>query len=208
MGLSANQYLLFLGRLTPEKRPDWTIRAFQGIPDAEMRLVIAGGSSATDHYVEELKSLAEPLSDRILFTGPVYGPLKDELLANARAFVLPSALEGLPITLLEAMSHGRPCLASDILPHRGVIQDGKNGFLHRAADLDHLRTRVTEILHAEPRHLSSVGVAARSTVVNDYDWEQVVEQTELLYETLLKSRSRGRCTPYDRTPPKRPTEII
>jgi glycosyltransferase involved in cell wall biosynthesis len=177
--------VLFLGRLTPEKRPDWAIRAFQQINSANTRLVIAGGSSATDQYVEELKSLARRSGDKILFTGAVYGALKDELLANARAFVLPSVLEGLPITLLEAMSHGRPCLASDIPPHRGVIQDGKNGFLHRAADLEHLRGRLTEIIRREPGDLARVGAAARTTVADRYTWDDVVNQTEALYRTLL-----------------------
>lgn len=187
IGLTPNQYVLFLGRLTPEKRPDWVIRAFREIKESGMRLVIAGGSSATDEYVQELKVLAAPAGDKIIFTGPVYGDLKDELFANARVFVLPSALEGLPITLLEAMSHGRPCLASDIEPHRGVLRDGKNGFLHRAGDLDHLRERLTEIIRADSDELASVGLASRARVAEEYDWEHIVDQTERLYETMLRT---------------------
>jgi len=186
-GLSPNEYVLFLARLTPEKRPDWAIRAFQGIQVGAKRLVIAGGSSATDHYVRELKKLAEPAGDKIIFTGPVYGPLKDELLANARVFLLPSALEGLPITLLEAMSHGRPCLASDIPPHRGVIQDGKNGFLHRVAALDHLRKQLAGLIHRSPNDLAGIRAAARATVADGYDWENVVDQTERLYQAVLRT---------------------
>jgi glycosyltransferase involved in cell wall biosynthesis len=185
LGLKPDQYVVFLGRLTPEKRAEWAIHAFQQINDAKTRLVVAGGSSATDQYVEDLKTLARPAGDKILFTGPVYGALKEELLANARAFVLPSALEGLPITLLEAMSHGRPCLASDISPHQGLIQDGKNGFLHRASDLEHLRERLAEIIYAAPGDLSRVGTAARTTVANEYAWDDVVNQTEALYRSLL-----------------------
>jgi len=185
LGLTANQYVLFLGRLVPEKRPNWAIDAFEEMHDSAMRLVIAGGSSATDEYVRELKALARPLGDRIIFTGPVYGRLKDELLANARLFILPSALEGLPITLLEAMSHGRPCLVSDIPPHRDVIREGENGFLHDGANFAHLRDRMSEILHADPETLSNVGESARETVVKGYDWERVVDQIERLYERVL-----------------------
>ena len=188
LGLEPDRYVLFLGRLTPEKRPDWTIRAFQGLDSTCMRLVIAGGSSATDRYVDDLKRLAQPSGDKILFTGPVYGVLKDELLANARAFLLPSALEGLPITLLEAMSHGRPCLASDIPPHQGVIRDGKNGFLHRASDLAHLHKRLAEIIRAARVHLNAVGKAARATIAEEHNWEKVVDQTERLYEQLLAKK--------------------
>jgi glycosyltransferase involved in cell wall biosynthesis len=184
LGLEPNQYGLFLGRLVPEKRPDWAIRAFQEIPDGAIRLVVAGGSSATDQYVRDLKKLAKPATDRILFTDAVYGPLKDELLANARVFVLPSALEGLPITLLEAMSYGRPCLVSDIPPHQDIIQDGKNGFLHRTADFDHLCERLSNILYAAPSELVDIGAAARETVAERYNWEKIVDQIEHLYEMV------------------------
>jgi glycosyltransferase involved in cell wall biosynthesis len=185
LGLEPNQYVLFLGRLVPEKRPDWAIRAFQQIPDGTTRLVIAGGSSATAKYVRELKKLATRTSDRILFTDAVYGPLKEELLANARVFVLPSSLEGLPITLLEAMSYGRPCLVSDIPPHRDIIQYGKNGFLHRTADFDHLCERLGDILRAAPSDLAGIGAAARETVAERYEWEKIVDQIEHLYEMVL-----------------------
>jgi glycosyltransferase involved in cell wall biosynthesis len=188
LGLAPDRYFLFLGRLTPEKRPDWAIRAFQQIESPAMRLVIAGGSSATDEYVRDLKAMAGLSGDKIIFTGPVYGPLKDELLANARAFVLPSALEGLPITLLEAMSHARPCIASDIPPHLGIIQDGQNGFLHWASDLDHLRERLAEITDAAPDHLKAIGSAARGTVAGEYNWEKVTDQTERLYHQILAKR--------------------
>jgi glycosyltransferase involved in cell wall biosynthesis len=185
LGLIPNQYILFLGRLVPEKRPDWAIRAFQQIRAGTIRLVITGDSSATDQYVCDLKALAQPTADRILFTGAVYGSLKDELLANARAFVLPSALEGLPITLLEAMSHGTPCLVSDIPPHRDVIRDGKNGFLHHAAEFDHLCECLNSLIHAAPSALARIGKAAKATVVEGYNWEKIVDQIEQLYETVL-----------------------
>ncbi len=186
-GLVANQYVLFLGRLVPEKRPDWAIRAFLEIESSTMKLVIAGGSSQTDQYVEHLKRLAGNAADRIIFTGSVYDSIKDELLANARLFVLPSALEGLPITLLEAMSHSRPCLVSDIPPHRDVIQDRQNGLLHRMDDFDHLRRRLSEVLTAPPPRLADLGGSARETVAKEYNWERITHQTESFYGSLLSS---------------------
>jgi glycosyltransferase involved in cell wall biosynthesis len=185
LGLEPGRYILFLGRLTPEKRPDWAIRAFQRIDGRGMRLVIAGGSSATDQYIRGLKAMAESAEDKIVFTGPVYGSLKDELFANARAFVLPSALEGLPITLLEAMSHGRPCLVSEIPPHRGVIHHGENGFLHRADDFDHLCQGLAGLMRASSFDLARIGNAAKREVAEKYNWETVVDQTEQLYKTML-----------------------
>jgi glycosyltransferase involved in cell wall biosynthesis len=101
---------------------------------------------------------------------------------------LPSALEGLPITLLEAMSHGRPCLASDIPPHQGIIRDGMNGLLHRWEDREHLRDRLSEIIHAAPIDLARMGAAARTTVSEEYNWEKVVDQTERLYRQVLANQ--------------------
>jgi glycosyltransferase involved in cell wall biosynthesis len=199
IGLTPDQYLLFLGRLTPEKRPDWAIRAFQQINDGATRLVIAGGSSATDQYVRDLKALAEPAGDKIIFTGPVYDSLKDELLANTRAFVLPSALEGLPITVLEAMSHGRPCLVSDIPPHRGLIHQGENGFLYRAADFDHLCQELANIMRAAPFDLACIGKAAKREVAEKYDWKKVVDQVECLYKMVLSKSPRGDNRPARQT---------
>jgi glycosyltransferase involved in cell wall biosynthesis len=189
LGLEPNQYALFLGRLVPEKRPDWAIRAFQQIKDGPIKLALAGGSSATDQYVRDLRKLAEPTPDRILFTGTVYDLLKEQLLANTRLFVLPSALEGLPITLLEAMSYERPCLVSDIPPHGDIIQDGQNGFLHRTADFDHLCQRLGNILDTAPSNLVSIGERARKTVAEGYDWEDTVDQIEQLYE-MVRSTAR------------------
>ena len=203
--LEPNQYVLFLGRLVPEKRVDLAIRAFHEIANGAMQLVIAGGSSATDQYVRGLKELAKPITDRILFTDAVYGPLKEELLANAQVFILPSALEGLPITLLEAMSYGRPCLVSDIPPHRDIIHDGKNGFLHRTDDFAHLCQCLSNVLDMAPNELVSIGEAAKETVAEGYDWEKAVDQIERLYEIVrgtaqpvyAGSHSRARHQPTE-----------
>jgi glycosyltransferase involved in cell wall biosynthesis len=187
LGLEPNQYVLFLGRLVPEKRPDWAIRAFLHCPNSAMRLVIAGGSSATDRYVRDLKRLAEATTNRIVFTDAVYGPLKDELFTHARVFVLPSALEGMPITLLEAMSYGRLCVVSDLPPHQDIIREGENGFLHRTADFAHLCERLRDVLSMAPSDLVGIGEAAKTTVAQGYDWETIVDQVEQLYEMVRGS---------------------
>jgi len=136
-GLEEKNYILFLGRLVPEKRADWLIRSFLSLKRSShpqfrrIKLVIAGGSSATDSYVHELRRLGAGDPD-IVFTGYVYGDEKNELLSNALFFVLPSYLEGFPIVLLEAKSHGLCVLASDILPHREAIKEGKDGIFFHA----------------------------------------------------------------------------
>jgi len=186
LGLKPNEYYLFLGRLVPEKRPDWAIRAFlETCTDSANKLVITGEASATERYVEDLKKLAEPAGDRILFTGAVYGEGKEQLLDHARTFLLPSALEGLPITLLEAMSHQRPCLVSSIPPHVDVIDDSKNGFLHDEHSYESLCERMRELENTDIETLAAVGRAALSTVAEGYDWDDIIDETERCCESAL-----------------------
>ena len=103
-GLKKDSYILFLGRLVPEKGIRYLVEAFKNVK-TDKKLVIAGGSSDTDSFMEELKELAKG-DDRILFTGFVQGAMLDELYSNAYIYTLPSDLEGMPLSLLEAMSYG------------------------------------------------------------------------------------------------------
>ena len=96
------------------------LRAFQAV-ETDRRLVLAGGSSFTDGYVRQLETLAAA-DPRVVMAGTVQGELRDELYTNAAAFVLPSNLEGLPLTLLEAASYRLPVVASDIPPHLEVLR--------------------------------------------------------------------------------------
>ena len=107
-GLKKDSYILFLGRLVPEKGIRYLVEAFKNVK-TDKKLVIAGGSSDTDSFMEELKELAKG-DDRILFTGFVQGAMLEELYSNAYIYTLPSDLEGMPLSLLEAMSYGNCCL--------------------------------------------------------------------------------------------------
>ena len=120
-GLEKDSYILFLGRLVPEKGIRYLVEAFKNVK-TEKKLVIAGGSSDTDSFMEELKELAKG-DDRILFTGFVQGAMLDELYSNAYIYTLPSDLEGMPLSLLEAMSYGNCCLVSDIPECAEVVED-------------------------------------------------------------------------------------
>ncbi|MGK7192267.1 glycosyltransferase family 4 protein [Faecalibacterium prausnitzii] len=79
-GLKKDSYILFLGRLVPEKGIRYLVEAFKNVK-TDKKLVIAGGSSDTDSFMEELKDLAKG-DDRILFTGFVQGAMLDELYSN------------------------------------------------------------------------------------------------------------------------------
>ncbi len=186
-GLQGDDFLLFMGRLVPEKRPDWIIRAFQHVAPSYpgLKLVVAGGEGGAKGYVGSLRELAG--GDRnIIFSGNVKGREKEELLSNASLFVLPSYLEGLPIVLLEAMSYGLGCLASDIEPHREVIEPGKDGYLFRQDDIGDLISALQKILGAE-EGIAPFREKARLKVRNNYDWEKITTCTEEIYLDVLKN---------------------
>lgn len=184
-GLIGEDYLLWMGRLTPEKRVDWLIKAFREIKGKvpNLKLVIAGGSSATDEYVKGLKKFAGD-DERIIFTGYVAGQEKEELFSNSLLFVLPSYLEGLPIALLEAMSCRIPSLVSDISPHREVISEGVDGFFFQSDDFSDLVEKL-EILLKNSDKLSNIGKNARRKVEKEYNWDEVVRKTEGIYKELV-----------------------
>ena len=126
--LKKDSYILFLGRLVPEKGIRYLVEAFKNVK-TDKKLVIAGGSSDTDSFMEELKELAKG-DERILFTGFVQGAMLDELYSNAYIYTLPSDLEGMPLSLLEAMSYGNCCL--DIL--EGLNQISNPLFWHQTTE--------------------------------------------------------------------------
>jgi glycosyltransferase involved in cell wall biosynthesis len=191
--LEPGSYLLFLGRLVPEKAPDVLIRAFRRLP-GDQRLVIAGGSSFTTGFVDELHALAKA-DPRVLFTGYVYGELLDELYSNAAGFVLPSLLEGLPLTLLEAASYGTPVIASSIPPHLEVLgAEAPGRRLCPAGDEDALLAAV-ERNGADPEAERAGAKELRQHVLDAYRWEDAVDATESIYRDVLKSRKVARNSP-------------
>jgi glycosyltransferase involved in cell wall biosynthesis len=187
--ISGRDYLLFMGRFTPEKRVDWLIRAFLDTPESErghLKLVLAGESSGTDHYVSRLRKLGEGRKDMI-FTGYVSGILKQELLSNAFGYVLPSDLEGLPIALLEAMSYRIPCLVSSIAPHREVICEGENGYFFDANNYEDFVNKLRLFIRQCGQDTRRAVIEnALSTVKTRYNWDSAVDQTLDVYSTVLK----------------------
>ena len=139
-GLEKDDYILFLGRLVPEKGLKYLIEAFKKVK-TDKKLVIAGGSSDTDEFANEIKAMAKG-DDRIIFTGFVQGEELDELYSNAYVYTLPSDLEGMPLSLLEAMSYGNCCLVSDIDECASVVQD--KALVFKKSDVDDLREKLQQ----------------------------------------------------------------
>jgi len=182
-GLEPGGYLLFVGRLVPEKAPDLLVRAFRQIP-GPVKLVVAGGSSYTDDFVVELRRLASD-DPRVIFTDYVYGNLLAELYTNAAAFVLPSRLEGLPLTLLEAASYGTPVVASDIRPHLEVLGgEGAGQRTFPSGDVLELAAALDRVL-ADPAGERAGAARLRHRVLGAYRWDDVTTATEEVYLRVL-----------------------
>ena len=175
-GLKKGSYILYLGRLVPEKRADLLVDAFSRL-NTNMRLVIAGGGSDTSGFEASLRQQA--VSDgRVIFTGFVTGRPLAELYSNAYAYVLPSDVEGMPLSLLEAMSYGCCCVTSDIPECADVLAGSGRTF--KRGDADDLLRVLASLIDA-PEFAGDLGEAAKTHVLSTYDWDSVVERTLEIY---------------------------
>ena len=181
-GLTSREYILFLGRLVPEKGIHYLIRAYQMLR-TDKKLVIVGGTSDTDDYVRQLYTMAGDTSS-IIFTGFQEGIIMEELYSNAYLYVLPSDLEGMPLTLLEAMNFGCCCVTSDI----GECSDVLNGcsFTFPRGNVEALRETLQDLCD-HPQKAEAHRDKARRVVSTKYTWQEITLQTDELYRKLLDS---------------------
>lgn len=176
-GLDKDEYILFLGRLVPEKGITYLVKAFREVT-TDKKLVIAGGSSDTDTFMQELKKLAEG-DDRIVFTGFVQGQMLEELYSNAYVYTLPSDLEGMPLSLLEAMSYGNCCLTSDIAECAEVVEN--KAILFKKSDVDDLKEKLQYVCD-NPDAVRKLKNGAADFICQKYNWDDVVDRTLKLYQ--------------------------
>lgn len=176
-GLTKNSYILFLGRLVPEKGIHYLIEAFNKL-NTDKKLVIAGGASDTDSYFNELKELAKD-NKNIIFTGFVQGKEMEELYSNAYIYCLPSDLEGMPLSLLEAMSYGNCCVTSDIKELTEVIPENK--YIFKKTNIDKLGETL-QFLIDNPNVVKKYQDISQEYILNKYSWDNVVEETLELYK--------------------------
>lgn len=175
-GLEADEYILFLGRLVPEKGIHYLLDAYQQM-NTDKKLVIAGGASDTNAYVQELKRSTQS-SGKIIFTGFVQGQILEELYSNAWIYVLPSDLEGMPLSLLEAMSYGNCCVVSDIPECAEVVEDKAAVFPRgNTAALRDCLQRLCD----SPDIVRNYREDAADFICKKYNWDAVTEQTLKVY---------------------------
>lgn len=182
-GLKGDDYILFLGRLVPEKGIEYLIRAYKDM-ECDKKLVIAGGSSDTDTFVDDMKWLAGD-DERIIFTGFVDGDLREELYSNAYIYVLPSDVEGMPLSLLEALSYGNCCLVSDIDECAEVVED--HGVIFKHSDTEDLKAKMIQLI-ADPKLVRNYKENAADFVCNKYRLKDMVDRVEKLYRDIILDR--------------------
>ena len=167
-GLQKDGYLLFLARIVPEKGLHYLIEAYQGIA-CDKKLVIAGGSSHADDYLIEINQKASE-DGRIIFTGFVQGEELEELYSNSYLYVLPSDVEGMPLSLLEAMSYGNCCITSDISECMEVVED--KGFTFQRGNVQSLRERLLFLLE-HPEVVEQLREKVSDFICKKYHWDTV-----------------------------------
>jgi len=173
-GLEKDSYVLFLGRLVPEKGVHYLIEAWKEIK-TDKKLVIVGGSSDTQDYMGRLKALA---GDDVIFTGFQQGPVLEELYSNANVYVLPSDLEGMPLSLLEAMSYGNCCLVSDIEECTQVVDD--HAVIFEKGNVSALQKALQDLID-RPDVTARYQSEAADFICKKYSWDDVVRRTLALY---------------------------
>ncbi len=179
-GLEKDEYILFLARLVPEKGLHYLIEAFETI-ETDKKLVIAGGSSHSFDYMRRVQEMAQK-DDRIIMTDFVQGRVLEELYSNAYLFVLPSDVEGMALSLLEAMSYGNCCLVSDIDENTEVVETKAVSF--RKGSITDLKDKL-EYLLANPQIVEEYKKQSADFICRKYNWDDVVNQTENLYDREL-----------------------
>lgn len=191
-GLESEKYILMVSRLVKHKGAHYLLEAWQiarqQYPQLlkDYKLAIVGGAVFTDDYVASLKHIARGDSS-IIFTDWQKGQELEELYANTALLVHPSENEGLPITVLQGMSHGRSVLVSDIAEHKEVVSNNK--FWFDNTNIYSLAQKIIELIQ-QPELRAEAGHANKALVANHYNWQDIATSTSQVYEKLASKQSK------------------
>ena len=192
-GLSQDNYIVMISRLVPHKGAHILIEAFKTLKEKypsnheiqSLKLAIVGGAAYTDAYIRELHLAASTMND-IVFTDFQSGEVLGALYRYARVMVHPSLNEGLPITVLQAMSYELPVLLSSISEHREIINDP--GVLFRENDVESLVQSLEHFMGLTVEERMMLGKRNKAIVQEKYDWENIVEKTEAVYGSQMNPK--------------------
>lgn len=191
-GLQARSYYVLVSRLVPVKGLHHVITAFRQVK-SDKRLVIVGNTIHEHAYERKLRALAAG-DERIIFVGQQVGDTLAELYSNAAAFIHASEVEGLSISVLEAMAYGLPIAASDIPANREAI--GAEGYYVPSADSAALTRLLAAWEQEPPSH--AVGASLQARVAAHYDWQKLVNQIAEAYTAIITIKTKKSIRPLQK----------
>jgi len=180
IGLARDSYIIYMGRFSREKGTHFLIDAYNEL-NTDKALVLAGDFADDERYENFIRDKASS-NKNIYFTGFVKGELQEELFSNAYLYVLPSEIEGSPISLLEAMSYGNCCLVSDIPENQEALNG--HGYTFKNRDSKDLK-QVLSLLLGSKDLVEAKKNGARKYVMKYYSWDKIVDRYEELYFDML-----------------------
>lgn len=182
LGLAGDDYVLFAGRVSPEKGVDTLLQSLRPLAEhpAKKKILIAGGTSYSDDYVAQVKALAW---DDVVFLGQVDRTFMEELYSHCFAYVLPSAMEGLSVGLLEALSYGLAIVTTAIPENREVVGDAALAFPY--GDVLALRQHFAD-LYDRPALALELRARAAARAATWPGWDEVAAMTEEVYLKILR----------------------
>ncbi len=173
-GLEPKKYLVSVSRIIRLKGIQYVIEALKNLPNQDIKLAIVGDGE----YRSELEKLAGN-DPRIIFTGNQKGEALDELYSNAALFIQSSEMEGLSISLLEAMAHGLPCLVSEISANREA--SGDTGIYFSPKNAESLKEKLEYAL-SHKEEMKALGERGKQRAETLFDWEKISEKTLKIYQ--------------------------
>ncbi len=189
-GLEKDGYILFLARITPEKGLDYLIDAYKKL-NTDKKLVVAGAIEPETDYINSVLQKAKGF-DNIIFTGFVSGKTLSALFTNCYVYVLPSDIEGMPMSLLEAVGYDARVIVSDIPENTACLDGYGNSF--EKGNVDSLK-EILDFCLKNPKLKSSdfkkesteeQTKAKREELMLKYDWNAITDRTIEIYQSLSK----------------------
>ena len=174
--------VIFTGRLHPQKNLEMLLHAWPAVvSQTGATLILVGEGPDRDRLTSLARSLG--IADRVYFAGPVADP--SDWLRVASVFVLPSVAEGMSNSLLEAMSTGLACVASQIGGNTDLLGGSDpSGVLIGSSEPTAWSAHLIDLL-GDTARINRLGAAARGRIDQDYALKMVVGRYQLLYESLL-----------------------
>ena len=176
-GLFPQTYYLYAGRIVPEKGIHYLLEAYHML-DTDMPLVIAGGASHSEEYMHLLREKGKP-DPRVHFLGFVEEAVLQSLFANAYVCVFPSDVEGMPLSLLEALSTGCCCLVSNIDEHLEIVGEYAPTFCK--GDVQSLQSAMAWLL-SDTESVQTFRQNSADFVLARHNWDEITARTLAIYQ--------------------------